>query len=63
METRHAKIKSKLETENIHLKEDKERYLLKYKEKLTKYKTALRSVEHENNELKMDRLRLATEND
>ena len=38
LETKHAKIKSKLETENKHLKEDKEKYLSSYKDKLKRYK-------------------------
>lgn len=42
LENRYAKIKTKLETENIHLKEEKEKYLQKYKDKLKKYKTALK---------------------
>lgn len=42
LENRYAKIKTKLETENTHLKEEKEKYLHKYKDKLKKYKTALK---------------------
>ncbi|CAD8060921.1 unnamed protein product [Paramecium primaurelia] len=63
IEQRFTRLKVKLETENQQLKQDKEKYLQKYKEKLKKYKTQLKQFEQENGQMKIERVKLETEND
>ncbi|CAD8081241.1 unnamed protein product [Paramecium sonneborni] len=63
IEQRFTKLKVKLETENQQLKQEKEKYLQKYKEKLKKYKTQIKQFEQENGYMKMERVKLQTEND
>ncbi|CAD8052808.1 unnamed protein product [Paramecium sonneborni] len=63
IEQRFTKLKVKLDTENMQLKCEREKYLQKYKEKLKKYKVVMKKLEQENGEMKMERIKLQTEND
>ncbi|CAD8139283.1 unnamed protein product [Paramecium pentaurelia] len=62
-EQRFTKLKVRLDTENAQLKAEKDKYHKQYKDKLKKYKMAMKLLEQENSQMKMDRVKLQTEND
>ncbi|CAK75395.1 unnamed protein product (macronuclear) [Paramecium tetraurelia] len=62
-EQRFTKLKVRLDTENAQLKAEKEKYHQQYKDKLKKYKMAMKMLEQENGQMKMERVKLQTEND
>ncbi|CAD8180949.1 unnamed protein product [Paramecium pentaurelia] len=63
LENKYSKFRTKLETENGHLKQELDKLQNKYKNKLQQYKKDIKQQQQDNNQLKLDKLKLEADND